>query len=85
MESSDIIEHLDGEGILNTWVEKSKSQSIDDLGSDLYNYFLEENDPRDFDIFHQITYSIFINGLRSIDWDDVCGQIKLMGENNGNK
>jgi hypothetical protein len=76
---NEILDHLEHDKKLEFWVGKAKVEHWEDLSSELYNYFIEENDPRDFNIFANVTHSIFIHGLQCIDWEQLCDLLKDKG------
>lgn len=72
----EVIQHFEEEGTLSEWIEKAKVEPWEDLSSEIYNYFIEANDSRDFDIFSSVTHSLFIHGLQGLDWEQLADDLK---------
>tara|TARA_Y100000310_G_scaffold129202_1_gene128375 strand:- start:1308 stop:1580 length:273 start_codon:yes stop_codon:yes gene_type:complete len=66
--TDEIIAQLKDDGVLSQWQDKAKSDEKEDFLSDIFNYFLDKNDHRDFDCLPSVAYSIFMHGLHSVDW-----------------
>ena len=74
--ADEIVKQLEDDEILSHWKSKAKTDDKEAFMSDLFNYFLEKNDDRDFDCLQQVSYSIFMHGLHCICWETVRDLLK---------
>lgn len=74
--TGEIIGQLKDDDVLEQWQDKAKSDEKEDFLSDIFNYFLEKNEHRDFDCLPSVSYSIFMHGLHCVDWLTVRDLLK---------
>lgn len=72
----DIVKQLSDDNVLEKWSKLAKEESREDVENQLFEYFLEKNDHRDFDIFDSVTYEIFLHGLSCVCWESVIDELK---------